>query len=62
MQRTPNAVKTQAPPPDQPAVPPVGPQVIDPSLYKFIAGGLPREGGWAVATTPVAATTTGALA
>jgi hypothetical protein len=47
MQRTTNAVQTSTPRPQQSAVPPAGPQPIDPSMFKFIAGGLPRDGGWA---------------
>jgi hypothetical protein len=48
MQRTPNAAETQNTLPKQQAVPPVGPQVIDPSMFKFVSGGLPRDGGWAI--------------
>ena len=67
MQRTPNAVKTQTTQPDQPAVPSAGPQVIDPSMFKFIGGGLPKDGGWSVCAPAIAAavsttTTTGSLA
>lgn len=57
MQRTPNLSETQDTPSTQQAVLPVGPQVLDPSMFKFVSGGLPRDGGWAiVATEPATAT------
>lgn len=60
MQRTTHAVPTSTNPPSQPAAPAPGPQLIDPSMFKFIGGGLPRVGGWSADTTAPSATSTSA--
>jgi len=53
MQDTAYSVPPQSNTAPLPSVLSEGPEVIDPSMFRFIGGGLPKDGGWAlVAATP----------